>query len=191
MKLDIIVASTREERVGPSIAAWALERAQGHGKFEVKIVDLKTVNLPLLDEPKHPRFRQYQNAHTKAWSAIVDAADAFVFVTPEYNYGMAPALLNALDYLSVEWAYKSGAIISYGGASGGMRSAQMTKQMLPSLRMVPILESVSIHFFRNFMDAEGRFVGDETQEKAATAMLDELFRVAEALTPLRRPPPKV
>lgn len=191
MKLDIIVASTRQERVGPSIAAWALEHAQGHGKFEVEIVDLKTVNLPLLDEPKHPRLRQYQHAHTKAWSAIVDAADAFVFVTPEYNFGMAPALLNALDYLSVEWAYKPGAIISYGGASGGMRSAQMTKQMLPSLRMVPIVESVAIHFFKNFMDAEGRFVGDETQQKTATAMLDELFRMADALTPLRRPPSKV
>lgn len=191
MKLDIIVASTREERVGPSIGAWALERARGHGGFEVELVDLKMVNLPLLDEPKHPRFRQYQHAHTKAWSAVVDAADAFVFVTPEYNYGMPPALLNALDYLSAEWAYKPAAVVSYGGVSGGLRSAQMTKQMLPSLRMVPILEAVSIPFFRNFMDTEGRFAGDETQEKAATAMLDELARMAAALTPLRRPPDKL
>jgi NAD(P)H-dependent FMN reductase len=42
--------------------------------------------------------------HTKRWSAIVSRADAFVFVTPEYNYGSPPSLVNALDYLLREWA---------------------------------------------------------------------------------------
>ena len=136
MKLDIVLhLSTRDGREGFPIAEWVLERARGHGAFEPELVDLRKVNLPLFDEPKHPRFRQYEHAHTKAWSAIVAAADAFVFVTPEYNYGMPPALLNAIDYLSAEWAYKAAAIVSYGGISGGTRSAQMTKQMLPSVKV--------------------------------------------------------
>ena len=130
MKLQVIFASTREGRQGFPIAEWVVERARAHGKFEPELVDLREVNLPLFDEPQHPRLRQYQHAHTKAWSAIVAAADAFVFVTPEYNYGMPPALLNAIDYLSAEWAYKPAAIVSYGGVSGGTRSAQMTKLML-------------------------------------------------------------
>jgi NAD(P)H-dependent FMN reductase len=186
VKLQIVFASTREGREGLPIAQWVRERAQAHGKFEPELVDLKAVNLPLFDEPQHPRLRQYQHDHTKAWSAIVAAADAFVFVTPEYNYGMPPALLNAIDYLSVEWAYKPGSVVSYGGISGGTRSAQMTKQMLPSVKMMPIPEGVSIPFFRNMMNAEGQFVAGEMQEKAITPMLEELSRWTEALATLRK-----
>ena len=186
MKLQIIHASTREGREGFPIAAWVLERARAHGKIEPELVDLKTVNLPVFDEPQHPRLRQYQHAHTKSWSAIVAAADAFVFVTPEYNYGMSPALLNAIDYLYAEWAYKPASIVSYGGISGGTRSAQMTKQMLPSVKMMPIPEGVSIPFFRNMVNAEGQFVPGELQEKAITPMLEELSRWTGALATLRK-----
>ena len=69
-------------------------------------MDLAEVNLPVFDEPEHPRFRKYQHEHTKAWSARVARADAYVFVTPEYNFSTPPALLNAIDYLVHEWAYK-------------------------------------------------------------------------------------
>lgn len=178
-------ASTREGRAGFPIAEWVVAEARSHGKFEPELVDLRTVNLPLFDEPKHPRFRQYEHAHTKAWSAIVDAADAFVFVTPEYNYGMAPALLNAIDYLLAEWAYKPAAIVSYGGISGGTRSAQMTKLMLTSMKVMPLPEGVSIPFFMK-MISDGRFVPAEPQEKAVGPMLNELGRWAEALAALRK-----
>ena len=100
MKLHVIFASTREGRQGLPIAEWVVERVRAHGKFEATLVDLREVNLPLFDEPKHPRFRTYEHAHTKAWSAIVDAADAFVFVTPEYNYSMPGVLKNAIDWAS-------------------------------------------------------------------------------------------
>jgi NAD(P)H-dependent FMN reductase len=45
------------------------------------------VNLPLLEEPEHPRLQHYRHDYTKAWSATVQRADAYVFVTPEYNHG--------------------------------------------------------------------------------------------------------
>ena len=189
MKLLVVIASTREERVGPLVAKWFVERARAHGRFELQIADLKEIALPLLDEPKHPRFRQYEHAHTKAWSATVDAADAFVFVTPEYNYGMPPALLNAIDYVLHEWAYKPAAFVSYGGASGGMRSVQMTKQVLNSVKVVPVFEAVAIPFFTNYVakDGSGTFAPGETFEKSAAVMLDELWRWAEALAPMRTP----
>ena len=185
MKLQVIFASTREGRQGFPIAEWVLERARAHGKFEPELVDLREVNLPLFDEPHHPRLRQYQHPHTKSWSAIVAAADAFVFVTPEYNYGMPPALLNAIDYLFAEWAYKPASIVSYGGVSGGTRSAQMTRQMLTGLKVMPLPEGVSIPFFSK-MISEGRFAAGELQEKSAVAMLDELGRWAVALATLRK-----
>ncbi|MFL5307093.1 MAG: NADPH-dependent FMN reductase [Polyangia bacterium] len=188
LKLLVVVTSTREARVGHLIADWAMEQVRAHGKFESELSDLKTVGLPLLDEPNHPRLGQYKHAHTKAWSATVSAADAFLFVTPEYNYSMPPALLNALDYLVREWAYKPAAFVSYGGQSGGMRSVQSAKTVLTSLKIMPLPEAVAIPFMSKFIK-DGRFEGDESQAKAAVAMLDELHKWAGALATLRAPAP--
>ena len=186
MKLLVVTASTREQRIGHLIADWAIEQARAHGKFQPELADLKAINLPMLDEPNHPRFANYQHAHTKAWSAIVAPADAFLFVVPEYNYSMPPALLNAVDYLFHEWAYKPAAFISYGGISAGTRSVQSAKMVLTSMRTMPIPEAVSIPFVRNFLK-DDRFVAEETQAKAAGGMLDELHRWATALSVLRAP----
>ncbi len=184
-KLHIIVASTREQRAATSVLSWFVEQATEHGKFDIQVVDLKVVNLPMLDEPHHPMQRRYQYEHTKAWSKTVEGADAFVFVVPEYNYGMAPALLNALDYLYHEWNYKPAAFVSYGGVSGGTRSVQMTKQVLTTLKVVPLPEAVTLPFIAKHIDAEKRFNPEESQKKAATTMLDELLRWTTALRTLR------
>lgn len=185
-KLKVILASTREGRVGPIVGEWFMGRAREHAKFEVELVDLKAVNLPLLDEPKHPRLREYQHEHTRRWSAIVEAADAYVFVTPEYNYGLAPPLANALDYLVHEWAYKPVGFVSYGGVSGGVRSVQMTKMLVTSLKMMPLPEAVAIPFFTQHVK-DGVFVGTPPLEQAATTMLDELGKWSGALSVMRQP----
>jgi NAD(P)H-dependent FMN reductase len=186
-KLCVIVASTRPNRAGLSIAEWFVRQAKAHGGFDVELADLKEIGLPLLDEPKHPRLREYQHEHTRKWSAIVDAADAFALVTPEYNACSPPALLNALDSLFHEWSYKPAGFVSYGGASGGMRSVQMTKMLLTSLKVVPLPEAVSIQFFQQLMDPSGVFRGSEPLEKSATTLLGELVRWSGALKALRAP----
>ena len=81
------------------VASWFQEIAAGHGQFDASLVDLKDFDLPVFDEPEHPRLQRYVHEHTRRWAASVSAADAFVFVTPEYNFGPPPALLNALNYL--------------------------------------------------------------------------------------------
>src|SRR6188508_1607060 len=93
-KLMIIIASTRPGRVGLPVARWFARDAIAHGGFEVEVTDLAELALPFMDEPNHPRLRQYTHQHTKEWSAKVDAADAFVFVMPEYNYGFNAPLKN-------------------------------------------------------------------------------------------------
>jgi NAD(P)H-dependent FMN reductase len=184
-RLNIIIGSTRPGRVGPSIANWFERYTGGHGGFEPVLVDLVDFNLPVYDEPNHPRLRQYVHDHTSAWSASVEAADAFVFVTPEYNYFAPPALVNALDYVLHEWGYKPAAIVSYGGPSGGMRSAQMLKLLLTSLKVVPIPESVNVANFRQFIGDDGIFTPSDLLAGAAKAMLDELLRWTSALRPMR------
>ncbi len=141
-RLHVVIASTRPGRTGPAVADWFTGIAEKHGGFDVHVVDLAEVGLPLLDEPHHPAERNYTHQHTKDWSASVDAADAFVFVAPEYNYGINAALKNAIDYLYFEWQYKPVGIVSYGNTSAGLRAAQMTKQVVTTLKMMPVTESV-------------------------------------------------
>jgi NAD(P)H-dependent FMN reductase len=187
-ELHVVTASVRPTRVGPRVAAWFVERARAHGGFEVVPVDLAEIALPLHDEPAHPRLARYEHEHTCAWSALVDRADAFVFVTPEYNYSAPPSLLNALNFLYREWAYKPAGFVSYGGVSGGLRSVQMSKTIETALRMMAVPEGVTIPFVsKRLPDPAGPFVGDEHLDRAAVAMLDELARWEEALRGLRRP----
>ena len=185
-RLGVVIGSVREGRVGRPVADWFVERARQHARFDLEVIDLKALDLPLFAERNHPRLRQYENDKQKAWSALVAAIDAFVFVTPEYNYGPSPALLNALDYVYVEWNYKAAAFVSYGGISGGIRAVQLTKQTLTTLKMVPIVEAVTISFVAQTIDKEsGTFKATEQHDKAATALLDELVRWTQALAVLR------
>jgi NAD(P)H-dependent FMN reductase len=184
--LQIIIASTRPGRVGLPVAQWFQERAVAHGGFDVELVDLAEVALPFLDEPNHPRLRRYEHQHTKDWSAKVDAADAFAFVMPEYNYGFNAPLKNAIDFLNQEWRYKPVGFVSYGGVAAGTRAVQMAKQVVTTLKMTPLSEAGSIPFVRQFLDDEERLQANEVMEHAAVAMLDELVRVEAALRPLRQ-----
>jgi NAD(P)H-dependent FMN reductase len=186
LTLHVVTASTREGRKGRGVGEWFLGQARAHGKFAVEDVDLAKVNLPMFDEPRHPRLGQYEHEHTKRWSAIVNRADAFVFVTPEYNYGPPPSLINAIDFLHKEWLYKPVGFVSYGGVAAGARSVQATKLIVTALKMMPMFESVAIPFFGQHFKADtGAFDPGDVQAKAAVAMLNELLRWTGALKPLR------
>ncbi len=184
-RLMIVIASTRPGRIGLPVGEWFAGRAREHGGFEVDVADLAEIDLPFFDEPKHPRLREYMHQHTKDWSARVDAADAFVFVHPEYNYGITAPLKNALDYLNQEWKYKPLGLVSYGGVAAGTRAAQMIKQVATTLGLFPLFEAVSIPFVAEFVGEGGAIVPNPVMEKAAGAMLDELLRVSGAFAQLR------
>jgi NAD(P)H-dependent FMN reductase len=184
-KLNVIVCSTRPGRVGIAVAQWFHAQAKQHGGFDAELVDLAVVNLPVYDEPKHPSLQQYTYEHTKRWSELVATAGAYVFVTPEYNYGPPPALVNALNYVYKEWNYKPAGFVSYGGVSGGLRAVQIEKQIMTTLKIVPLVEAVVVPLIGQHMEG-GAFRASELHVQAASAMLNELVRWADALEPLRR-----
>jgi NAD(P)H-dependent FMN reductase len=184
-QLRVIIASTRPGRKGKAVADWFVAESGQHPSFQIEVLDLAEINLPVFDEPEHPRFRKYTKQHTKDWSAQVDAADAFVIVTPEYNYSMPPALLNAMDYLSGEWKYKPVGFVSYGGISGGTRSVQMAKLLITTFNMMPIQEAVTIPLFEQYLDEAGTFTGNEKHQRSAKGMLDELAKWTAALKTMR------
>lgn len=185
-RLGVLVSSTRPGRLGPVVADWFVKRVHQQGVFDVDLIDLATVNLPFLDEPNHPRLQRYTHEHTRQWSERVMNLDAFVFVVPEYNFGMAPTLLNALNFLFREWAYAPLGFVSYGGVSGGTRGVQMAKQVVTTLKMMPIPESVTISFVQNCLDADGDLAPTTAMAQAAEMMLDELRRWESALRRLRQ-----
>lgn len=184
-RLNVVVASTRPGRVGHVIGAWFAGVAAGHGGFDVHVVDLAELDLPFHDEPGQPvDGGPYAHEHTRRWSETTDAADAFVFVMPEYNRGYSAPLKNALDFLYREWHHKPAGFVSYGMSSAGMRAVEQLKPVLGALRMVPLAESVNIHL-RQAVDTDGALVPNPAMLAAARGMLDELRLMAELMSAAR------
>lgn len=181
--LQVVIGSTRPGRVGGAIAQWFYDLARAYEGFDVELVDLAEVNLPLFDEPQHPRRQQYLHEHTKRWSAIVHRADAVVFVIPEYNHGMNAAIKNAVDFLYVEWRYKPFGIVSYGGGARGLRAAQALKPSLIALK-TPYAGDVGISLPLTPV-VEGVFEGDPELAKTAVGLLEELARLIPLYQSLR------
>jgi NAD(P)H-dependent FMN reductase len=139
-----------------------------------------------MDEPNHPKLHEYTKEHTKAWSARVGAADAFVFVQPEYNYSFAPSLKNALDYLHREWRRKAVGTVSYGGISGGTRGTTAIRPTELVLGLSPTTVNVELAWAAQQIDDEGDFVPRDSQERTLATMLDEIAELDGVLRPLRR-----
>lgn len=184
--LRIIIVSTRPGRVGLPIGMWFNDLAIAHGGFEVQLSDLAEVNLPMMDEPNHPSQQKYTHQHTRDWSAIIQAADALVFVMPEYNHSFTAPLKNAIDYLVKEWAFKPVGLVSYGGISGGLRAVQAIKPVLTGLRMTTLSETVTIQFVSTLIDDDKQFQPTDAIARSVTPMLDELARQVPVLKQLRQ-----
>jgi NAD(P)H-dependent FMN reductase len=181
--LQIIVASTRPGRVGDPIARWFADYARAYEAFDVEIVDLAEVDLPMFAEPEHPRFGRYQLDSTKAFSATIARADAFAIVHPEYNHSYNAALKNALDHLNAEWARKPVTLIGYGGVAAGARAAEALVPVLVGLQMV-VAGSVPIPFAGQRVSGEGEartFDPAPETEAGAKAALDGLSSWLEIL----------
>jgi NAD(P)H-dependent FMN reductase len=181
--LKIIVASTRPGSIGPAIGSWLAEHA--HRTFDrVEILELAEIGLPFLDEPHHPRLRNYTKPHTFAWSAAIDSADALIIVTPEYNSAIPAPLKNALDFLHAEWRDKALGTVSYGGAGGGVRAAAMLAPITGALGMVPTEHTVAIPRAASQV-VDNEFVASASNDAAATAMLADLAEIEAELAPRR------
>jgi NAD(P)H-dependent FMN reductase len=139
----------------------------------IEPVDLAQVNLPFLDELEQPKFGLYRHAHTKAWSATVSRAQGFLFVVPEYNHGYNAATKNAIDFLFKEWDDKPVGFVSYGGRSGGARATEQLRQVVETVGMTPVSDSVAVVNVEQRV-SDGRFTSDPQLDAAAQAMLDAL-----------------
>jgi NAD(P)H-dependent FMN reductase len=186
--LLVVTGSTRPGRTGGHVTGWFAAVARRHGGFDVTVADLADPPLPLLDEPAHPRFGSYEHEHTKRWAATVSAAEAVVFVIPEYNHSFPASVKNAIDFLYEEWAGKPVGFVSYGGLSGGTRAVAALGPVVMALRMVPCSPSVAIPFVLSAVGDDGTFQVPDRTATAATALIDDLARLCTLLgRPARLP----
>jgi len=139
MKLAVIVGATRQGRKTPQQAKWVANTAKQLENVDVTLVDLKDYPIPFFDEPISPRYNPDRKIDPAAvpWLKKLEASDAYVFVTPEYNHSITGVLKNALDYVTWEMQKKPVQVVSHG-ASGGARAATDLKEILSESKAVPL-----------------------------------------------------
>lgn len=110
--LGIIVSSTRPNRVGEHVARWVADRLEG---WDVDLIDLREERLPNFDEHTAPKAGlERVTDHARAWAQRIDALDAAVILTPQYNGSYPGALKDAVDYLYQEWQGLPTLLVGYG-----------------------------------------------------------------------------
>lgn len=139
MKLQVIIGSTRPNRVTPKLASWVQAQAKAMPGVEVETVDLADYELPLFNEPGSPQFipdRKPETAVDK-WLLKLAEADAYVLVTPEYNRSTSGVLKNALDYVDFQLEKKPVALVGHG-STGGAQAISHLRGILPGLLAVTV-----------------------------------------------------
>ena len=183
LKLAIIIGSTRPGRVGEAVARWVYELAQKRSDAAFELVDLKEIDLPLLDEPVPPSQGKYSREHTKKWAAKIASFDGYVFVTPEYNHGISGALKNAIDFLYAEWNNKAAGFVGYGSA-GGVRAVEHLRLVMAELQVADVRTQVALSLFTDFENFS-IFKPQPLHLKSLATMLDQLLKWSEAMRRVR------
>ncbi|MDB5306352.1 MAG: nadph-dependent fmn reductase [Gemmataceae bacterium] len=187
--ISVIVGSTRQGRFSEKPAQWIVQQIHRRDGVEARLLDLRNYSMPFFDQPVPPAMPgrpPYENEVVKQWTAAIAASDGFVFVTPEYNFGPAAVLKNAIDWVYPEWNRKAAAFVSYGGA-GGTRSVQQLREIAIELQLAPVRSAVHIPAATLWAHFQGGDVdrGLAELEAPAKAMIDNLLWWTAALKTAR------
>ncbi|MDG4765863.1 NAD(P)H-dependent oxidoreductase [Solwaraspora sp. WMMD406] len=181
LRLTVIIGSAREGRSGPAVARWFVDEARAFGLFDVDVLDLADVELPL-SMTQHPAPQDAQVLADVA--GRLTSADAFVVITPEYNHSFTAPLKNLIDWHRTQWQAKPVAFVSYGGLSGGLRAVEQLRQVFAELHAATIRDTVSFHAVWEQFGPDGNL---RTSDAATPAkvMLEKLIWWAAALKDAR------
>lgn len=155
--------------MGIRLAEFVVERLRRRGD-DVELIDAKTINLPMLDR----MYKEYPKGEAPAaleqLAQKIRAADGFVFVTGEYNWGVQPGLKNLTDHFLEEWFWRPAAIVSYSaGRLSGARAGTAWHGTLSEMGMVVISSTVAVGPIGQALSAEGEATGE------AGAALEQAF----------------
>jgi NAD(P)H-dependent FMN reductase len=176
IKVGIILGSSREGRVSPSIGDWTLSLAQKNMEADFEIIDVIDYNLPFLGESKD------QGPATK-WNDKIESLDGFIFITPEYNHSITGSLKNAIDHAYDNWFNKAAGIISYG-FGGGARAAEHLRGILGAIAVADVQTHPMLSMVTDFKDK--KFSPNPYNDKVVSKMVDEVVNWSKALKTIRK-----
>lgn len=192
-KVLVFYGSYRSDRMGIRLADYLVAALAERGA-EPELIDAQAVGLPMLDRmyKEYPKGQAPQAMEALARKIL--AADAFVFVTGEYNWGPQPGLKNLTDHFLEEWFWRPAAIASYSaGRFSGVRSGLAWHGILSEMGMVVISSALAVGPIGQTLDADAKptGAGGEALAKSFVRWADDLAWWTEASRAqrARRPPP--
>lgn len=159
-RILILYGSYRSDRQGIALAEWLVEAFRARGAAP-ELVDAKAVGLPILDR----MYKEYAQGEAppamEALAGKIRTADAFVFVTGEYNWGVQPGLKNLTDHFLEEWFWRPAAIASYSaGRFAGARAGLAWHGTLSEMGMVVVSSALAVGGIGHAFDDAGQPAGD-------------------------------
>jgi NAD(P)H-dependent FMN reductase len=181
--IKLIIASTRQNRIGGQIADWVKSHADGHDDLNIELLDLAEQNLPFFDSPVSPMYAADESEAGKAWGETIAEADGFIFVTPEYNRSIPASLKNAIDFLYGPWLTKSAAIVSYGWIDGGASASKHLYDILSWVKMDVAEDQVHLKFLPEIMTEDGKVADIDAAFESYLPQLDNALKEIAAHEP--------
>jgi NAD(P)H-dependent FMN reductase len=161
LKLNIIMGTVRASRAADPVVRWVAARAKDHGGFAVEVLDLRDWPLPLFAEGPETigdfADPTYSDPLVKAWNAKQKEADAFLFVTAEYNHSIPGVLKNAIDSVFASFAFRNKPVAFVGysaGIAAGVRAVEHLAHVAIEAEMVPLRNAVLIPQVQGAFDDE-------------------------------------
>jgi NAD(P)H-dependent FMN reductase len=182
-KIQLIIGSTRENRVGADVAEWVATHARAHDDIDLEVIDLKEVNLPFFSGPTPPAYAPDTTEAGQAWAKKIAEGEGYIFVTPEYNRGLPAALKNALDYLVAEWENKPALVVSYGFIDGGQSAAKHLHDVLGWLKVSTVESTLSLKLTQDMTKPEGGIKNADEAFSDYEAVIDEALKELVAHEP--------
>ncbi|MFP4287562.1 MAG: NADPH-dependent FMN reductase [Candidatus Izemoplasmataceae bacterium] len=175
LNIGIIVSSTRQGRVGRSVAEWVLEKASTNADATYSVVDIRDFDLPFLGTTK-------DMTQVAKWNEALSTYDGFIFVVAEYNHSITGALKNALDSARDPWINKAAGIVSYGSA-GGARASEHLRGILNELQVADVRTHILLSLFTDFKD--GVFKPSDAHDANLVVLFEQVNAWSKALKSLR------
>lgn len=185
--IQIIVGSTRQNRLGGQIAEWVTNHADAHEDLNIEVVDLASENLPFFDAAVSPMYAADTSPAGQAWGEKIGRADGYIFVTPEYNRSIPASLKNAIDFLYGEWNGKAAAIVSYGWIDGGASASAHLQDILSWVKVSVSESAVALKLTAEILGEDGKVKDADSAFGDYVAVLESALDELAAHEPAAEP----
>jgi NAD(P)H-dependent FMN reductase len=180
LSVIIISGSIRQNRNSHRVSLHLQSRLNEGSQTSASIIDLSAEPIPLLNDAwdKHPE-------HQEVFTSLVrqmEKADAFIWVSPEYNGSFTPALKNFVDNFPLSLLKKKpiGIVSVSTGGIGGIRGGIQMQQLALAVQAYAVPQMLLVPQVTTKFDEQGTLL-DELYTKQLNLFVNELTWIGEAI----------